>query len=140
MNGRGWLYWVLAILLVGLGVVAIFSVGAPFLLTGVTMLAVGPWHRRPTVVWPALVGVWSFVVGYLLVAPLGCTSTPVPAIAGSPPPVGHTTCSNLLGIDYSGTGNYNPSLLPAFAAGLLAAVIGVVVACYLLARRRPAPG
>lgn len=131
-------YWALAVLFVGFGFLALFSFGGPFLLTGMAMLIVGPWRHRAAVLWPVLVGVWSFVVGYILAAPLGCTSTAVPAIGGSPPPVGHTTCSNLLGIDYSGITPYNPSLLPAFVAALLAAVIGVVVTRYLLARRRPA--
>ena len=114
-------YWAGAVVLVVVGFLAIFSIGAPLFLTGVAMLVVGRWRHRSAVVWPVLVGVWSFVLGYLLVAPLGCSTSEVRGDAG------RTTCSNVLGIDYSGTGVYNPSLLPALIAGLAAAAIGVVV-------------
>jgi hypothetical protein len=103
------------------GFIAIFSIGAPLLFTGVAMLVVGRWRHRPAVAWPVLVGVWSFVLGYVLVAPLSCSTSAAPGDAG------RTTCSNVLGIDYSGTDVYNPSLIPALMAGLAAAAVGVVV-------------
>ena len=40
------------------------------------------------------------VVAYIVVAPLGCTTTASSDAAAS------TTCTNLVGIDYSGTGVY----------------------------------
>lgn len=124
-------YWAGAAVLVVAGFHAIFSIGAPLLLTGVAMLFVGRWRHRPAVVWPALVGVWSFVLGYVLVAPLGCsTSSTLPGGAA------RTTCSNVLGIDYSGTGVYTPSLFPALMAGLAAAAIGVVVTRQIARRGR----
>ena len=124
-------YWAGAVVLVVVGFLAIFSIGAPLLLTGVAMLVVGRWRHRPAVVWPVLAGVWSFVLGYLLVAPLGCSTSAV-----LPGEAGRTTCSNVLGIDYSGTGVYNPSLLPALMAGLAAAAIGVVVTRQITRRMR----
>jgi hypothetical protein len=133
------LYWTVTVLLVGFGYVGLFSVGAPFLLTGLAMLIIGRWRDRARVLWPALIGVWSFVLGYVLVAPLACTSAGgAPSVRGaaSPPAVGHTTCTNILGIDYSGGGGYNPSLFPALVAGLLAAAIGAVLARHAIERRR----
>jgi len=124
-------YWAGAVVLVVVGFLAIFSIGAPLLLTGVAMLVVGRWRHRPAVVWPVLVGVWSFVVGYVLVAPLGCSTTS----ATLPGEAGRTTCSNVVGIDYSGTGVYNPSLYPALMAGLAVAAIGVVVTRQITRRR-----
>ena len=133
------LYWTGAVVLIVFGFVGIFSIGAPFLLTGIAMLAVGRWRRNPAVVWPALVGVWLLVLGYVLVAPLTCTSSAVPAtVSGNAhvgPLLGHTTCTNLLGIDYSGGGIYNPSLMPAFLAGLGAGAVGAFVTRRLFARR-----
>jgi len=131
-------YWALAMLLVGFGYLALFSIGAPFLLTGTAVMVVSPWRSRPEVVWPALVGVWAFVLGYLLVAPLGCSFTAVAAGAGSTPPLSHTTCTNILGIDYSGTGIYSPSLLPAVLAGVAAGCAGFLATRFLLGRRRVA--
>jgi hypothetical protein len=127
-------YWSGAVVLVVVGFLAIFSIGAPLLLTGVAMLVLGRWRHRPAVVWPVLVGLWSFVLGYVLVVPLDCSTSATP-----PGEVGRTTCSNVLGIDYSGTGVYNPSLLPALMAGLAAAVIGVVVTRQII-RRTGGPG
>jgi hypothetical protein len=131
-------YWGVAVLLVGFGFLGIFSIGAPFLLTGIAMMVVSPWRNRREVLWPALVGVWAFVLGYLLVAPLVCTSTAIAVTAGSPVPQSHTTCTNILGIDYSGTGIYNPSLVPAVLAGVAAGAAGALATRFLLRRRRVA--
>jgi hypothetical protein len=131
-------YWGVAVVLVGFGFLGLFSIGAPFLLTGTAMIVVSPWRNRREVLWPTLVGVWVFVLGYLLVAPLSCTSTAMAVTAGSPVAVSHTTCTNLLGIDYSGTGIYNPSLLPAVLAGVAAGATGALATRFLLRRRRGA--
>jgi lysylphosphatidylglycerol synthetase-like protein (DUF2156 family) len=131
-------YWGVAVLLVGFGFLGLFSIGAPFLLTGVAMIVVSPWRTRREVLWPALVGVWAFVLGYVLVAPLVCTSTVMAVTAGSPVAVSHTTCTNILGIDYSGTGIYNPSLVPAALAGVAAGAAGALTTRFLLRRRRGA--
>jgi hypothetical protein len=129
-------YWAVAVLLVGFGYLGLLSIGAPFLLTGIAMMVVSPWRTRPEVLWPALVGVWSFVLGYVLIAPLGCTSTAISVTAGSPPSVSHTTCTTVLGIDYSGTGIYNPSLVPALLAAVAAGGVGVLATRLLIVRRR----
>jgi len=131
-------YWGVAVILVGFGSLALFSIGAPFLLTGIAMMVVSPWRSRPQVLWPALVGVWAFVLGYLLVAPLACTSKTMAVAAGSPAAAFHTTCTNILGIDYSGTGIYNPSLVPAVLAGVTAGTAGAAATRILLRRRRAA--
>jgi hypothetical protein len=50
--------------------------------------------------------------------------------------VSHTTCTNILGIDYSGTGIYNPSLVPALLAGVAAGGIGALVTRFVIVRLR----
>jgi hypothetical protein len=123
-------YWAGAAVLMLFGFVAIFSVGAPFFLTGAAMIVVGPFRHRRDVLWPALLAVWSFVVAYIVVAPLGCTGRSVAVVPniGHAAQVGRTTwtCTNVLGIDYSGSGmSYNPPLMPALLTGLVAgAVVG----------------
>lgn len=118
-------YWAGAVVLALFGFVALLSIGAPFLLTGLAMLVVGPWRDRREVLWPVLLAVWSFVVAYVLVAPLGCTSSSLPLVGTSDlaQQAGRTTCTNVLGIDYSGGGVYNPPLMPALLIGLLVAVV-----------------
>ena len=131
-------YWGVAVGLVGFGYLALFGIGAPFLLTGIAMMVVSPWRSRHEVLWPALVGVWVFVLGYLLVAPLGCTSMATAVTAGSSLGASHTLCTNILGIDYSGTGIYNPSLVPALLTGVAAGAAGALATRFLLRRRRGA--
>lgn len=124
-------YFGLAIALCAVGFVAILSIGAPFFLTGIAMLVVSPWRAREDVLWPVVAAPWAFTVTYVLLAPLSCTGTAYPdGEAGS-----FTECTNVLGIDYSGGGAYNPPLLPAFLAGLIAAGLAAFVIRRLLARR-----
>ncbi|HEX9716729.1 MAG TPA: hypothetical protein VGA93_02180 [Actinomycetota bacterium] len=124
-RGGAFTYWAGAFVLIGFGLVAIFSVGAPFLLTGLAMLIVGPWRHRPAILWPVLVGVWAFVLGYGLIAPLGCSTTPGPDAV--------TVCTHVFGIRWYGG---DPGLQPAILAGVVAGAIGASVTRFLLARRR----
>jgi hypothetical protein len=117
------LYWSGAVVLVMFGAIAIFSIGAPFFLTGIAMLAAGTKRHDPAVLWPTLLGVWTLVLAYVLIAPWSCTATSSGGGAGA----GHTTCTNPLGIGYAGDGLYNPPLLPAFLVGLAAGMIVAIV-------------
>jgi hypothetical protein len=119
-------YWSIGAAFTVLGFVDLVAIGAPFFLTGLAMLAVGRWRHDRAVLWPVLLGVWALVLGYVLIAPLGCrTFGGAPLVAGLS--LSHTSCGNVLGIDYSGTGLYNPPLLPALVAGLaLGAIVGFV--------------
>lgn len=117
----GGLYWLVVVLFVGFGVVAIFSVGAPFLLIGLTLVLLWPVRSKRSVVWPIIVGEVALVTGYVLVAPLGCTTTATgPEVSSR-----WTSCDNLLGIEYSGAGVYHPNRVPALAVALAS---GMVVA------------
>jgi peptidoglycan/LPS O-acetylase OafA/YrhL len=108
-----------------------FSIGRPFFLVGLAMLVLGPVRRRPALFWPPLLAVVAYNAGYWAVAPLYCTATEA---VGGP---STTTCSSVLGINYSGSGIYNPSLDPANIAGLLlAAVAFVVVLVAIISKRR----
>ena len=127
-------YWVASLGLIAFGVVAMFSIGRPFLLVGLAMLILGPLRRRPVLYWPPLLAVIAYNVGYWAVAPLYCTATE--AAGGT----STTTCSSFIGIGYSGSGTYNSSLGPANQAGLLlAAVAFVVVLGAMLWQGRRAP-
>ncbi len=127
-------YWSLAAVFTVFGFLDLVAIGAPFLLTGVAMLLVGPRRRDRAILWPVLIGVWSFVVGYVLAAPLGCTATAGPVAVGEVA-VEQTSCANVLGIDYSGGGGYRAPLLPALLAGVVLALAAAFLARRLL---RPA--
>lgn len=124
-------YWVASLGLIAFGLLGMLSIGRPFLLVGLAMLILGPLRSRPVLFWPPLMAVIAYNVGYLAVAPLYCTATATVGGAST------TICSNLIGIDYSGSGTYNPSLEPANQAGLvLAAIVFVVVLAMMLWRGR----
>ena len=124
-------YWITSLGLIAFGFVGMFSIGRPFFLVGFAMLILGPVRRRPTLYWPPLVAVVAYNVGYWAVAPLYCTATEA---LGGP---STTVCSSVLGINYSGSGLYNPSLDPANMAGLLlAGVAFVVVLVAIILKRR----
>ena len=114
-------YWITSIALIAFGLVGTFSIGRPFLLVGLALLVLGPVRRRPVLFWPPLVAVIAYNVGYWAVVPLYCTATEV--VGGT----STTACSSLIGIRYSGSGIYNPSLEPANLVALLLAAIAFLV-------------
>jgi hypothetical protein len=63
------------------------------------------------------------------VAPLSCTATE--AVGGA----STTTCSWLIGIDYSGSGMFNPSLDLANQVGLVVAALVFVLAVVIILLR-----
>jgi hypothetical protein len=130
---KAWAYAALVLLLIGFGSLAIFSIGAPFLLLGLMLAVLSPWRDRRGVLATGAAVILGFVVGYVLVAPLSCTGTAT-AVVGGGPSEGTTVCSSIFGIiRYEGSGVYNPSHFPGLLAGLaLAAIAGVAVAWYSL--------
>ena len=129
-------YWALVVVLCLFGIVGIFSIGMPFLLLGLTLAMVAPWRSQPEVLWPAVTAVVAFVAGFILVTPLGCsTSASSPSSAPSDLPTQTTTCANVLGIDYSGQGLYNPSQWPALLAGLALSALAAATVRVILKRR-----
>jgi len=115
-------YVAVALGLIAFGILGMLSIGAPFFLTGVAMLAMLPWRHRRGVLLAATITPWAFVMGYVLVAPLGCTGTALPGLGETT-----TTCTNVLGIDYSGGPGYRAPLMPGVAAGLGLATITLLV-------------
>ncbi len=97
------MYWVLALVLTAFGFVTGFSIGAAFLLIGVTLLALGPFRRWPRLFSPMLAGVITFVVVVVLLVPLTCVATSDRAGASQ------TVCSSILGPTWSGDRALHPS-------------------------------
>jgi hypothetical protein len=75
LNVRTAAYIAIAAILLVFGYLALFSIGWPFALTGILMLALIGQRHRFDVLAPALAWPWVFTIGYLLVAPIGCTTT-----------------------------------------------------------------
>ena len=130
-------YWVLSLGLIGFGLLAGFSIGQPFFLIGLTMLALGAVRDRPLIFWPPMLSVVAYDIVYWAVAPGSCHST---TAYGD---FEQTVCTSLLGIWYEGEGVYSPSLRPAVVAGLVVATVVLVVTFVTLLwqerRRRRTP-
>jgi NhaP-type Na+/H+ or K+/H+ antiporter len=130
-------YWTLTVALIVFGTLGLISIGFPFLLLGLMLAIVSQRRHETGVVAAGVAAIVGFMVGYILVAPLGCTTG-----ANSVDPVEHTVCTNILGIDYSGTGGYQPNFLPGLIAGLVVAVLFGLGARWLarrIAARHDAP-
>jgi hypothetical protein len=113
-------YAFLAVVLIIFGYAGLFSVGAPFLLTGLVMLICFPWRRRRGILWPAIAAVWGFTLGYVLIAPLGCSQTGGVPLIQAASAAARTTCNGAF-FDYSGGASFNPPLLPAVLVGIAVA-------------------
>lgn len=134
----GWGYWITAMLLIVFATLTGFSIGIPFLCLGLALVVLAPFKDRAPIFVPSVVALVAFFIGYIIVAPLGCTmseSIEVSSSGGvtSVSPAA-TTCSNVIGIDYSGTGIYNPPLWPAALGGVAAAALAGAVAFFFLRR------
>ncbi len=117
-------YWITSLALVVFGFLTGFSIGQPFLLVGLALIVLGPFRRRPRIFWPALLAVIALDIGYWAVVPFSCTASAGVGADATTAEVGAgatTVCSSLIGLRYSGEGIYDPSRLPALAAGLLLA-------------------
>jgi hypothetical protein len=129
-------YIAIALILIIFGYLALFSIGWPFALTGILMLALIRDRARLDVLAPALVWPWFFTLGYLLVAPIGCTGS-VSAPSGAKVVEGSTRC-NALFLTYAGGPHYEPPLLPAILTGAMLATGASLAIGWALRRRRPA--
>jgi len=131
-------YWTITVVLIAFGTLGLLSIGFPFLLLGIALAIVSQRRHETGLVAGVVAAAVGFSVGYILIAPLTCSTS-----ASSADPVEHTVCSNILGIDYSGAGSYDPSLLPALIAGLVVALLAALGARWLArrlaARRTPPP-
>ena len=115
---RSSLYWFAAVALVVFGLVGLLTIGVPFLLFGLAMIVLGRWRSRNDVIVPALAAVVAFLVGYVLLAPISCsTSSGMDAV---------TVCRYLVVGRWTSSGT--PSLLPGVIGGLgLATAVAVIL-------------
>jgi hypothetical protein len=134
-------YWAIVVALILFGWLAIFSIGAPFLLLGIMLAVLFPRRTRRGALATGMAVILGLVVGYVLVAPLSCTGTATAAVSvlGEAQYEGTTTCNNLLGITYEGSGIYNPSLLPSLLAGIALATIAGFTTAWLYRRHSAHP-
>jgi hypothetical protein len=133
-------YLAVAIAIALFGYLALFSIGFPFLLTGLLMLALTPLRRRIEIMTPALLWPWVFTLGYVLIAPLGCTRFTTPTIVDGVGTFEGTTRCNALFFAYAGDGSYSPPIWPALLVGAAFATGIVVLVRRTMTRRKMLAG
>ena len=124
----GFRYWLRVVLLVGIGFVTIFSVGWYFWFIAVALVVLSPFRSRPRIFRSGMALFAGFLIGYVLVAPWGCSQTMSfdPTTGRGPPsPV---ICTSPVGIEYSGPAPFNPSQTPALIVGGVTAIVASMTA------------
>ena len=132
---RGIAYHVVAVVLIAFGVLGILSIGLPFLVGGVLLLALAPNRHRPEILWPPLAALAAWTATYAVAAPWGCSQTisSTNGAAGSTTMVGKEICRTAFGVGV-GNGLAEPALVASAAAGIVFAITRV--ALVRQARRR----
>ena len=126
-------YWALVAALLGFGLLALFTIGAAFILVGITLALLAPFRHRPEVFWPLLLLVIGFIVGYALLAPLSCTQEAFTDLEPGRTVETEVVCRSLAGITY--TGSETPTVVPGLIAGVVVAVLSAGAAWFALGRR-----
>ncbi len=106
-------YWGLVLVLIGLGFLAILSIGYVLLVVALTLVLLSPFRSRPTVFLPAVALVIGFIAGYAFLAPLTCAS-----VDGSP-----RMCHSLVGVEYTGS----PQTPGIIGGGVVALTLATIV-------------
>lgn len=115
------MYWAVAAALVVGGYLGGFSIGQPFLVIGLAMLALGRVRHRWRIWLPLMAGVVAFNLVYWALVPISCRAT---AELGRP---STTICINLVGSRFEGGSGYVPPRGQALVAGFVAAVVTTAV-------------
>lgn len=134
-EGTSFRYWLVVLVLVALGFLTIFSFGMYFWFMAIALTLLSPFRSRPQVFLPGLALFIGFLVGFVLVAPWGCsqsfTSNPTTGKETLSPVV----CTSPIGIEYSGPEPFDPSRTPALIAGGATAVVAAGVT-WIVAKSR----
>lgn len=134
-GGTSFRYWLAVLVLVALGFLTIFSFGMYLWFMAIALAVLSPFRSRPQVFLPGLALFLGFLVGYVLVAPWGCSQS-----FTSNPTMGEETlspvvCTSPIGIEYTGPEPFDPSRTSALIAGGATAVVAAGVT-WIVARSR----
>ena len=138
-GGIGLRYWLIVLILGVLGLLSIFSIGIYFWLLAIALIVLSPFGSRPQIVRPGIALFVGFLIGYVLIAPWGCsqsfTSNPTTGDETLTPVV----CTSPIGVEYSGAEPFDPSRTPALVIGGISAVVASVATWLLTTSRKDEP-
>lgn len=116
-------YWIMVVALLILGYLTGFTIGPVFWFIAAVMIVLAPFRSRPRIYRTGIAVFMGFILGYLLVAPLGCSQSTESNLATGEQSVSPVVCSSIIGIEYSGPEPFDPSPVPALVTGGVLAVI-----------------
>lgn len=124
-------YWLLVVGLVSLGVASILSIGAPFVLLGLTLAALRRFRGKPEIFWPSVLAPVGFTAGWILAVPVSCRTTYVkgPGVKESV-----ENCRAILPFESNSS---DLALWPAIVLGLVGAALFALLARRLLRTTTP---
>ncbi len=134
-NRTGLRYWLIVLILVGLGFLTIFSIGMFFWFIAVALTALSPFRSRPRIFRSGIALFLGFLIGYVLIAPWGCVQSFTSNPTTGEETVSPVVCTSPVGIEYSGPEPFDPSRTPALVAGGVTAVIASAVTWLVTASR-----
>ena len=132
-------YWLIVVALVIVGFLTIFSIGMYFWLIAIALIVMSPFRSKPRIFRSGIALFAGSLIGYVLIAPWGCSQT-----FESDPTTGEGTvspvvCTSPVGIEYSGPEPFDPSLTPALIMGGVFAVVASLAAWLMTAKRSDNP-
>jgi hypothetical protein len=134
-------YVAVAIVLAVFGFLALFSIGFPFLLTGLVMLALTPRRQDVAIIIPALVWPCALTLGYVLVAPLGCRTLSIGEVRDGVGTIGGSTTCHAVFFSYAGDVSYSPPTWPAILVGVTFATgVAFLIRSAIIRRRSVVSG
>lgn len=116
-------YWIMVVALLILGYFTGFTIGPVFWFIAVVMIVMAPFRSRPRIYRTGIALFMGFVIGYVLVAPLGCSQSAESNLVTGEQTVSPVVCSSIIGIEYSGPEPFDPTLVPALVSGGVLAVV-----------------
>ena len=126
-KGTSLRYWMIVLVLVALGFLTIFSFGLYFWFLAVALILLSPFRSRPRVFRSGVALFVGFLVGYVLIAPWGCSQSFTSDPTTGEERVSPVVCTSPIGIEYSGPEPFDPSRTPALIAGAVSALIGSAI-------------
>jgi peptidoglycan/LPS O-acetylase OafA/YrhL len=116
-------YWLMVLILVALGFLTIFSIGIYLWFIAVALIVMSPFRSRPRTYRSGMALFLGFLIGYVLIAPWGCSQTFTSDLTTGEETLSPVVCTSPIGVEYSGPEPFDPSRTLALVAGGVAALV-----------------
>jgi len=132
-------YWLIVLILGVLGLLTIFSIGMYFWFIAIGLIVLSPFGSRPQIFRPGIALFVGSLIGYVLIAPWGCSQSFTSNPTTGEETVTPVVCTSPIGIEYSGAEPFDPSRTPALVVGGISAVIASAATWLLTTSRKESP-